>query len=335
MKLNWGNKYSKELLWASFDSYNMAADLDTNNFVLYDSRLYYLDGLGKYDSGYYLSGSAKVNAFNAAIFEFNQAIELDSNNLLAYTGRAGVNFRMQNYRLAKQDYEKAIELDSNNVFTLYYRARLQKTTKDYLGALKDYSKLIELKPNEYEFYLQRGIIKGLLNDNEGEHKDYTKAADIIYSKKLKSNSYFATDDLMPVNYFIQVFVQELSDLEMGSNQFFSSFDVVYFSNYFSDSIDVHSSNIEDYFHPYNSVILRRKKGMESILTDVIYTGTTDIGLENPIPVWRQTVENNFTHYWDLRDFPFDTQILEISFEGSRDITRKMISDLPDSLLLGN
>ena len=81
MKLNWGNKYSKELLWASFDSYNMATDLDTNNFVLYDSRLYYLDGLCKYDSGYYLSGSAKVNAFNAAIFEFNQAIELDSNNL--------------------------------------------------------------------------------------------------------------------------------------------------------------------------------------------------------------------------------------------------------------
>jgi tetratricopeptide (TPR) repeat protein len=101
--------------------------------------------------------------FQEAIVEFNNAIELDSKNELAYLGRADAHFRRAEYDQALADYTTALELKPANKgleSTLY---RFRGLTFLKLGrdddAIAELTKAIEVSENQYGVaYSERAVI---------------------------------------------------------------------------------------------------------------------------------------------------------------------------------
>lgn len=158
----------------------------------------YQDGLNKYDAGNY----------EGAIEDFNQAIELDPRNALAYNRRGDAYYRLGDYEQAQADssqaillnpqdanayydrgfafselgkykeaiadYNQAIKLNSQDVYAYYGRALARAELKDNKGAIGDFNKAIALKPQYTEAYLQRGILRRHLKQRLGAIQDFDR-----------------------------------------------------------------------------------------------------------------------------------------------------------------
>ncbi|MEH2423589.1 MAG: tetratricopeptide repeat protein [Nostoc sp.] len=143
----------------------------------------YQEGVNKYDTGNY----------EGAIEDFNQVIQLDPQNALAYNRRGDAYYRLGDYEQAQADssqalllnpqdanayfdrgfafselgkykeaiadYTQAIKLNSKNAYAYYGRGLARAQLKDNKGAIGDFSKAIAFKPQHTEAYLQRGILR--------------------------------------------------------------------------------------------------------------------------------------------------------------------------------
>jgi tetratricopeptide (TPR) repeat protein len=156
----------------------------------------YQEGVNKYDAGNY----------EGAVEDFNQVIELDPQNALAYNRRGDAYYRLGDYEQAKADssqaillnpqdanayydrgfafyelgkykeaiadYNQAIKLNSENAYAYYGRGLARAEVKDNKGAIGDFSKAIALKPQYTEAYLQRGILRRRLRQILGAIQDF-------------------------------------------------------------------------------------------------------------------------------------------------------------------
>lgn len=134
--------------------------------------------------------------FNQALADYNKAIELDKNYILAYFGKAGLEFRLamliqsereHTYEFnagslrpqqedlydttllgkpnenALKDYDHVIGLDPDFYFAWYNRGYVKCMQGDYWGAISDFTRVIELKPDCSEAYYNKGLILIFLN----------------------------------------------------------------------------------------------------------------------------------------------------------------------------
>ncbi|MGJ5632463.1 tetratricopeptide repeat protein [Nostoc sp. CALU 1950] len=156
----------------------------------------YQQGVNKYESGNY----------EGAVKDFNQAIELDPQNALAYNKRGDAYYRLGDYEQAQADssqaillnpqdanayfdrgfafyglskykeaiadYTQAIKLNSENAYSYYGRGLARSQVKDNKGAIGDFSKAIALKPEYTEAYLQRGILRRRLKQRLAAIQDF-------------------------------------------------------------------------------------------------------------------------------------------------------------------
>ncbi len=88
--------------------------------------------------------------YDEAINEYQQVLDLDSNQVIAHTNLAALYIKKRRYERALRHYERAIELDSNNAAAysgigfLYYRSNM------YPQAIENYQKALALLPNDAE-----------------------------------------------------------------------------------------------------------------------------------------------------------------------------------------
>ncbi|MBD2559319.1 MULTISPECIES: serine/threonine-protein kinase [Nostoc] len=156
----------------------------------------YQEGVNKYEAGNY----------EGAVEDFNQAIELEPQNALAYNRRGDAYYRLGDYEQAQADssqaillnpqdanayfdrgfafselgkykeaiadYTQAIKLNSENAYAYYGRGLARAQVKDNKGAMGDFSKAIALKPQYTEAYLQRGILRRRLRLRQGAIQDF-------------------------------------------------------------------------------------------------------------------------------------------------------------------
>jgi tetratricopeptide (TPR) repeat protein len=156
----------------------------------------YQDGVNKYDSGNY----------EGAVEDFNQAIQLDPQNALAYNKRGDAYYRLGDYEQAQADssqaillnpedanayydrgfalyelgkykeaiadYTQTIKLNAQNAYAYYGRGLARTQVKDNKGALADFSKAIAIKPEYTEAYLQRGILRRHLRLRQAAIQDF-------------------------------------------------------------------------------------------------------------------------------------------------------------------
>lgn len=138
--------------------------------------------------------------FDGGISDFNKALEIDPNSILALNGRGVAYLKNGEYLKAIADFEKinklfypigddnallqigrakvelkeyqeaiaylkrSIELNPNYSYSYYYRGRAKDGLEDYRGAILDYSKAIVLDEKNYKAYFNRAIDNSLLGD---------------------------------------------------------------------------------------------------------------------------------------------------------------------------
>ncbi|MEH2234849.1 tetratricopeptide repeat protein [Nostoc sp.] len=162
----------------------------------------YQEGVNKYEAGNY----------EEAVKDFNQAIELDPKNALAYNRRGNAYYRLGDYEQAQADssqaialnpqdanayfdrgfalselgkykeaiadYTEAIKLNYQNAYAYYGRGLARAKLKDNKGAIGDFSKAIALKPQYTEAYLQRGILRRRLKLRQAAIEDFDRVIKI-------------------------------------------------------------------------------------------------------------------------------------------------------------
>jgi tetratricopeptide (TPR) repeat protein len=159
-----------------------SADLEENQEAITNNTKFTKDdSIKMIASSYNSRGMLKSNLedYEAAIADYNLAIELFPSNAPFYYNRGKAKYNLKDYRGALADHNKAIELDSKTYPTFYYnRGRAKYDLKDYSGALADYNKAIELDSKYAPAYYSRGFVKYNFGDKNGGCLDWSKAGEL-------------------------------------------------------------------------------------------------------------------------------------------------------------
>ena len=139
----------------------------------------------------------QIEQYDAALADFDRAIELNPDYTSAFTSRATTYDMTTRYNEALADYSRAIELDPSNPSLFLNRAWFyQRGVRDE-EALADYKQAIELDPREpgtfldrARFYQQRGLHKEALADynraielDPGKPRPYLNRAQFYQQRK--------------------------------------------------------------------------------------------------------------------------------------------------------
>ena len=113
--------------------------------------------------------------YDNAIYSYNQAIELNSHNIIAYRNRGTTYANLKKYTLAADDYTRLIELEPNNSAAYVGRGAAYIYLKKYELAIKDLTRAVELNPNDSMAYYNRGICYQAIHNNEKAQADFSKS----------------------------------------------------------------------------------------------------------------------------------------------------------------
>lgn len=116
--------------------------------------------------------------YKASIVCAENALKLDSNNMMAYSLRGLGHKCIGNYSNAISDYTVCINKGYKLERAYINRADCYKSLKNYDAAIADYSKLAELKPNNFVTYYYRGKCYQAIKNNEAAKKDFNKVIEI-------------------------------------------------------------------------------------------------------------------------------------------------------------
>src|SRR5437016_5567595 len=89
-----------------------------------------------------------------------------------YVNRGTAQYAKGDFDGAIADYDKAIALDRNYVVAYINRGNARDDKGDHDGAIADYDKAIALNPNEATAYYNRGIARRAKGDLDGAIADY-------------------------------------------------------------------------------------------------------------------------------------------------------------------
>jgi formylglycine-generating enzyme required for sulfatase activity/predicted Ser/Thr protein kinase len=134
-----------------------------------------------YVLAYHNRGVLKQNQFNdpqGALADYDRAIVFDPNYADAYSNRGLLKeTKFNDIQGALADYNQAIVLDPNFAIAYSSRANLKKDNlNDFQGALADYDRALAIDPNYALAYHNRGLLKhNNLNDSQGALSDYDRA----------------------------------------------------------------------------------------------------------------------------------------------------------------
>ncbi len=129
--------------------------------------------------------------YEKAIFDFTEAIKLDSGFIQAYENRGVAKFYLHDYLGAVDDYDIALEINPEDFNTYGRRGWAKFHLLDLSGSIEDFNKAIEGNSSEPSFYNFRGQVKYNLKDYDGAIADFDRIIRAWYSGKYeKSNAYF-------------------------------------------------------------------------------------------------------------------------------------------------
>lgn len=121
------------------------------------------------------------NDFPGAIADFDDAIELDPDDLGTYIDRGQSKIYANNLAAAIKDFEFVLTKDSVNAQgqnALYYMGRIAQQEKEFELSIQYYDRLIKLTPADAELFFNRGAAKDMIMDSQGSIKDYDKAIEL-------------------------------------------------------------------------------------------------------------------------------------------------------------
>ena len=114
-----------------------------------------------------------------------------------YQNRANANFVMGEYDAAITDYNKAIELNSKEPAIFFSRGLAHFNKQSYTPAIADFDKVIELDPKEAMAYFKRGNALEKIGSFEKALADYQKAVELDPDNEPAKNALQKLQAAMP------------------------------------------------------------------------------------------------------------------------------------------
>lgn len=154
---------------------------------------------------------SSIQNFNDAFSDYDHALQIDDNYLLAYFGRANSNYQLtqliksigyqqqaitikQNaaksetpsesvqtdeyYSKAIDDYDMVLKLDPDFSYAYYNRGYVKCVIGEYQRSIDDFTFAIREKPDFSEAFFNRGLILIYLNENKLGCEDLSKAGEL-------------------------------------------------------------------------------------------------------------------------------------------------------------
>ncbi len=115
------------------------------------------------------------NEYEFAINCFNEAIDYDFNNHLAYFNCGLAYQGMGNTKEAISNFDQAIEIDPNYAEAYFKRGLCHQTNNELDLAIEDFSKVIELDSNHIEAFYNRGLSYKKKLEIEKAENDFSTA----------------------------------------------------------------------------------------------------------------------------------------------------------------
>jgi tetratricopeptide (TPR) repeat protein len=283
---------------------------------------------------YYRRGNAKYFSDDdkGSIVDFNKAIELNPDNADYYYRRGNAKNYLEDYEGAIADYTKAIELytkaiELNPDNADYYdrRGNTKNYLEDYEGAIADYTKAIELRPDFALYYNHLGDALEKIKKYKEAKVQYVIAEKLDPSgDALNYNTayyypYFLLEDeedlKFPIEADVELFIEDIFNFDTKNDQFFLRFKYMIYSPYPADYItnQIEGNNISD---------IRENVKVDYINSD--QTKASELvydSIKNSLGyMYEGSLESSFYHNWDLRDYPFDDQKVQVRFKSSLDST---------------
>jgi tetratricopeptide (TPR) repeat protein len=108
-----------------------------------------------FNKGIALDSNGKINA---ALSEYNKAIELNPLYSAPHNNKALILDRQRKHKLAKESFDLAVKLDPDNFYALNSRGRHSLVVlKNPKLALDDFNRALQLNPNFVVAYANRGF----------------------------------------------------------------------------------------------------------------------------------------------------------------------------------
>lgn len=114
----------------------------------------------------------------AAIADYNKAIELKPDYSNVYFGRAVAYATKGDYDRAITDYDQVIRLQPDNADAYYNRGFVYYDKGDYDHAIADYSQAIQLKPDYAEAYVNRAVVYATKGDYDRAIADFDRTIEL-------------------------------------------------------------------------------------------------------------------------------------------------------------
>ena len=119
----------------------------------------------------------------------------------------------------------------------------------------------------------------------------------------------------PISYEIELHIADIYDLEVTNNYFTSHIIAGAYTDY--DSIFITKNKDVIPFYPYDYIELELKEDMDKQTLNWYYWGYDDDEKYEKY-AYEYNIKNTFYHKWNLREYPFDVQNLEINFLSYKD-----------------
>ncbi len=120
----------------------------------------------------------KSGRIDEAVSAFNNAIEINAGNFVAYYSRGIAYYKQGKIDKAISDYNKSIEIFPGFTAAYQNRAYTYLSMGDYEKAVSDYNRAIEIEPGDPDLYNMRGMAYCKQGQIEKAISDYSRAIEI-------------------------------------------------------------------------------------------------------------------------------------------------------------
>lgn len=182
-------------LAGAIESFDRAAIVDSNNFMVFGARGYVKMEIGKFKEAikdfdravklknteaklYNMRGFAykELGLADKAVADFGNAVKYNPRDAESYNARANIYIEQQKYKEAITDLDLALKIAPGYYDAYYSRGMAKFYLEDYLNAIKDFDTAVSLDNKFYHAWFYRGMSKISIGQNEEGCIDIREAA---------------------------------------------------------------------------------------------------------------------------------------------------------------
>ena len=306
-------KYYLEDYEGAIADYTKAIELDPDVAIYYNNR-------GEANSG--------IEDYEGAIEDYTNAIELDPEVAATYDYRGQAKYYLDDEKGAIADYNKAIELNPKYANAYNNRALVKDYIKDYEGAIADFNRAISIDSLMPLYFKNLGGTLEKIKNFKDAKIQFINAAKLDPSGDItnyNTRGYYypnvvvgENDEIkFPIEVDIELFVEDIFNFDTKNDQFFLRFNYA-----------MYSSISANYMTENNDTINQITDLRKTVKVDYIKSDQTQINQLTFDPFYDDIVgysyqgslESSFYHNWDLSEYPFDKQNVQVRFKSSLDST---------------